>query len=216
MKSATALFFLAFQSLVRSQLVVLPHRGGGDLGSQHPMDHNAGPGPALPPAVQKPSDNALEKPGSDNLVMLSDVLGKDRSINIFAGFTRDIESVSQRLDDANQNTTVLAPLNSVIEKLPRKPWEDPRDYGVLGPTAYEGDDGRDRAQRNLRRFVEAQYVRHCNACFACTARWSSCRPGLIPDSIIPKSPWPVNDKIASLGDDRNIWWEEKDGTRMVC
>lgn len=121
--------------------------------------------------------------------MLSDVMGRDRSINIFAAFTRDIESVSNRLDDGAKNSTVLAPLNSAIEKLPRKPWEDPKDYGALGADAYEGDDGQERAQRNLRRFVEAH--------------------------IVPTSPWKEGEKVKAIGDDREVWWEEQDGKRVV-
>jgi len=104
-------------------------------------------------------------------------------------FTRDIESATRRLEDSSQNTTVLAPLNSAIEKLPRKPWEDPRDYGALGPDAYEGGDGRERAQRNLRRFVEAH--------------------------LVPVSPWRGGDKVKPVDGGREIWWEEKDGKRLV-
>jgi hypothetical protein len=104
-------------------------------------------------------------------------------------FARDIESASRRLDDSSHNTTVLAPLNSAIEKLPRKPWEDPRDYGALGPDAYEGGDGHERAQRNLRRFVEAH--------------------------MVPASPWLEGEKARPVGSDQEIWWEEKDGTRVV-
>jgi paired amphipathic helix protein Sin3a len=121
--------------------------------------------------------------------MLSDVMGRDRSINIFAGFTRDIESVSNRLDDSGKNSTVLAPLNSAIEKLPRKPWEDPKDYDALGTEAYEGEEGQERAQRNLRRFVEAH--------------------------IVPVSPWKEGEKVKAIGTDREVWWEEKDGKRVV-
>ena len=58
--------------------------------------------------------------GSDGL-SISDVIGKERIISIFAGFTRDVESVSKRLNDNERNTTVLAPLNSAMQKLPRKP-----------------------------------------------------------------------------------------------
>ena len=104
-------------------------------------------------------------------------------------FVRDIESAARRLEDSSQNTTVLAPLNSAVEKLPRKPWEDPKDYGALGPNAYEGGEGHERAQRNLRRFVEAH--------------------------LIPTSPWKEGEKIKAIGDGREIWWEEKDGTRVV-
>ena len=60
-------------------------------------------------------------------VLLSDMIGIDKRINMFASLIRDIESVSMRLDNAKVNTTVLAPLNSAIESLPRKPWEDPED-----------------------------------------------------------------------------------------
>lgn len=121
-------------------------------------------------------------------VIISDVIGTDRAINIFAGFTRSLDGISKRLDDKSQNTTVLAPLNSEIQKLPRKPWEDPKDYGSLGQSAYEGSAGEDRAHKNLRRFVEAH--------------------------IIPASPWKEGEKIKSVGDEE-LWWENRKGTRFV-
>jgi hypothetical protein len=106
-----------------------------------------------------------------------------------SSFVRDIESASRRLEDPSHNTTVLAPLNSAVEKLPRKPWEDPRDYDTLGASAYEGGEGHGRAQRNLQRFVEAH--------------------------LVPVSPWQEGEKIRPIGGDREIWWEEKGGTRLV-
>ncbi|KAL2168273.1 hypothetical protein VTG60DRAFT_192 [Thermothelomyces hinnuleus] len=144
----------------------------------------AGPGPALPP---EPSPGAPA--GNGGGVVLSDVMGRDRSMNLFASFVRDIESASRRLEDSSQNTTVLAPLNSEVEKLPRKPWEDPKDYGALGPDAYEGGEGRERAQRNLRRFVEAH--------------------------LVPVSPWREGDKVKPVGGGREIWWEDKEGRRLI-
>ncbi|KAH8899220.1 hypothetical protein GQ53DRAFT_634452 [Thozetella sp. PMI_491] len=154
---------------------------------QHPMMGPSGPGPVLPPSDPAPEGPSPGGPGS--VTLLSDVMGRERSMNIFAGLARDIESVSQRLDDSSKNSTVLAPLNSAVESLPRKPWEDPRDYGALGPNAYEGDDGQERAQRNLRRFVEAH--------------------------ILPVSPWRAGERVKSLGDDQAIWWEDRDGTRII-
>jgi len=205
MKSWALLSTLTLSAIVSSQLVVpLVHRGGrgfagpaippglkhyGDQGQTPLMDPLA-PGPAIPPPSG--GDGRDKEPvsgGGPGQVMLSDVMGRDRSINIFAGFTRDIEVVSDRLDDGARNSTVLAPLNSAIEKLPRKPWEDPRDYGALGADAYEGEDGQQRAQRNLRRFVEAH--------------------------IVPASPWKEGERVKALGDDREVWWEEKDGKRVV-
>ncbi|KAI5242057.1 hypothetical protein E4T43_05025 [Aureobasidium subglaciale] len=124
--------------------------------------------------------------GSD--VTISDVLGRERSINIFAGFTRDIESVFKRLEAGSHNTTLLAPLNSAITRLPRKPWEDPQEYAALGQNAYDGQDGEDRAHRNLRRFVEAH--------------------------VVPESPWVEGQKVQTLGGD-TVWWEEKDGKKVI-
>ncbi|KAL9598929.1 MAG: hypothetical protein Q9219_004195 [cf. Caloplaca sp. 3 TL-2023] len=129
-----------------------------------------------------------DQPTDTGEIIISDVIGKDRAINIFAGFTRDIDTISKRLDDKTQNTTVLAPLNSEIQKLPRKPWEDPTDYDTLGEDAYQGAAGEDRAHRNLRRFVEAHTV--------------------------PASPWKEGQKIKSIGGGE-LWWENKDGTKVV-
>lgn len=149
-----------------------------------------GPGPALPPGDSSQPPQRDPSAGGPGTVILSDVMGKDRSINIFASLTRDVESVSLRLDDSSQNSTVLAPLNSAMDKLPRKPWEDPEDYNKLGADAYEGEGGRERAQRNLKRFVEAH--------------------------VVPRNPWPQGEKVKTLGDnDNEVWWEEKDGAKVI-
>lgn len=156
---------------------------------QHPIMNI--PNIALPPFSnhnKESSSKGGNGHGRENEVILSDVIGKQRAINVFASFTRDIEIISRRLDDNAQNTTVLAPLNSQIEKLPRKPWEDPRDYEALGENAYEGEEGEGRAQRNLRRFVEAH--------------------------ILPLSPWIEGEKVESLGGGE-VWWEEKEGQKLV-
>jgi hypothetical protein len=121
-------------------------------------------------------------------VIISDVIGKTQAIAIFSGLTRDIDSVSGRLDTASQNATVLAPDNSVMRDLKRKPWEDAEDYNAFGEDAYKGQSGEDRAHKNLRRFVE----RH----------------------IVPESPWEENKKVKTL-DGNEVWWEKKDGKKMV-
>jgi hypothetical protein len=121
-------------------------------------------------------------------VIISDVIGKTQNIAIFSGLTRDIDAVSGRLDNASQNATVLAPNNSVMRDLKRKPWEDPDDYDNLGADAYEGASGQDRARGNLERFVQ----RH----------------------IIPESPWEEGKKVKTLSGNE-IWWESKDGQKKV-
>ena len=143
------------------------------------------PSPAMPPPSDSPSTSA---PGDGDSIILSDVLGNDRSINIFAGFTRDFATISQRFEDSSLNTTILAPVNSAIMALPRKPWEDPEDYDQLGADAYEGDQGEQRAQKNLRRFVE--------------------------NHVVPASPWKEGEKTKTLAGGE-VWWEAKNGITLV-
>lgn len=152
--------------------------------NQHPMaDKNLGP-------VTLGSKDSLSTstPANADTVILSDVLGRDRSINIFAGFTRDFASISHRFEDSALNTTILAPVNSAIMALPRKPWEDPEDYDKLGANAYEGESGEERAHRNMQRFVEAH--------------------------VVPVSPWKEGDKVKTLAGGQ-IWWESKNGVKLV-
>ncbi|KAI9806638.1 MAG: hypothetical protein M1825_006095 [Sarcosagium campestre] len=181
-------FFLAISlaSVVSSNQLLpsfLTQRNSkSNSGAQKPIMNI--PNIALPPSRQ---DNpSVADSGS---IIISDVIAKDRAINIFAGFTRDIQSIAERLADKSQNTTVLAPLNSAVTSLPQKPWEDQRDYAVLGEAAYDGSDGEDRAHRNLRSFVEAH--------------------------VIALSPWKEGEKVETLGGGRKIWWENEDGKKML-
>jgi hypothetical protein len=121
-------------------------------------------------------------------VIISDVIGKTQSIAIFSGLIRDIDDVAGRLNNAAQNATVLAPENSVMRNLKRKPWEDPEDYDTFGANAYDGSAGEDRARKNLERFVQ----RH----------------------VVPESPWKEGKKIKTLAGNE-IWWENKDGQKKV-
>lgn len=131
----------------------------------------------MPPAGEVASD-----------IIISDVIGKTQNIAIFSGLTRDIDSVSGRLDNAGQNATVLAPDNSVMRALKRKPWEDPEDYDKLGTNAYDGSAGEDRARKNLERFV----TRH----------------------IVPQSPWKEGERVKTLAGNE-VWWESKDGQKKA-
>ena len=142
----------------------------------------------IPDIVMPPSKEDPGPKSDGDGVIISDVINNERIINIFAGFTRDIDSISKRLDDGSQNATVLAPLNSEILKLPRKPWEDPKDYEELGTNAYGGSEGENRAHQNLRRFVEAH--------------------------VIPTSPWKEGEKVDSVGGGK-VWWENKDDKKIV-
>ncbi|MCJ1485928.1 hypothetical protein MMC06_006103 [Schaereria dolodes] len=157
--------------------------------SHHPASNPQAPMMNVPNVALPPQNNekSLSPPPQGDL-MIADVIGKERIINIFAGFTRDIDSISKRLEEGTQNVTVLAPLNSEIQKLPRKPWEDPKDYDTLGESAYKGAQGEDRAHRNLRHFVEAH--------------------------VVPASPWEEGEKVETVGGGK-VWWESKEGKKIV-
>jgi hypothetical protein len=146
------------------------------------------------PGIQLPSKEGEREDGPPSTsppngdVILSDVIGSQRSINVFASFTRDISSVSSRLETAGLNTTVLAPINSALSALPRKPWEDPEDYAKMGAEAYSGKDGEDRAHGNLRRFTEAH--------------------------VVLASPWKEGEKVERMSGGE-LWWETKDGKTLI-
>lgn len=135
-------------------------------------------------APPKSADDAQQRPA----VPLADILGTNRALTSFSSFTRMHASSTDLLGDLDTNTTVLAPLNSAIESLPRKPWEATGDYDALGADAYSGDDGKDRAQQNLRRFVQAH--------------------------LVAASPWEKDEKAKTVSG-REVWWTEKGGKRVV-
>ncbi|KAF8424603.1 hypothetical protein EV426DRAFT_83778 [Tirmania nivea] len=128
--------------------------------------------------------------------ILSDIISIDRDISVFSGLTRSVAEVGARLKDENKNTTVLAPKNTIITNLPRKPWEDPHDeeeasaQGTLPAELYRGDSGEDRAASNLRKFVEAH--------------------------LIGISPWQKGkaNQVTTL-QGKTLWWEEEEGVRKI-
>lgn len=146
----------------------------------------------LIPGIVKPQTVVPQEDltGQADGPVVSDVLPKTQGINIFASLTRDFDDVSSRLNDSSKNVTVLAPRNSAVQALPRKPWEDPEDYAKFGEVkAYEGQEGQDRAKQNLQRFVEAH--------------------------LILASPWRQGEEVETLGGEKLKWTMEGDKI-MVC
>jgi len=167
------LSFCALFASTSSQLVVQQYhlQPNGLPGSQSPIMAESGP-----------------KVSMTQQVTLADLLGRNSQIQIFSGLARDVDSASRRFEDAGENSTVLAPENAVVTKLPRKPWEDTDDYQAFGADAYAGDEGKNRAQQNLKRFVEAH--------------------------VVPQSPWAEGDKVETLAGSQ-IWYEKKDGALVI-
>jgi hypothetical protein len=156
---------------------------------QSPMDGNLGP--IQPPAANKPSAPSApaDNSGDGSDLTISDILPKTRSINIFASLTRDISSIANRLSSTTPgtgNTTLLAPLNSVMQGLPRKPWEDNPNAAKAGAESAARNE--DTAAENLRRFVEHHAV--------------------------PVSPWKEGEKVESLGG-KEIWWERRGEKKVL-
>jgi len=162
---------------------------GEDKGTHHLAQHQALLLPQPNVVMPTDSDDDHNNPG-DVLgdVVISDVIGRSRSTNIFAGLTRGVDGVAERFANSSANSTVLAPLNSAITALSRKPWEDPTDYAIMGQRAYDGQAGVDRAATNLKRFVEAH--------------------------IVPVSPWKEGEKVRSLAGEM-LWWKRKDDGTIV-
>ncbi|RJE19675.1 FAS1 domain-containing protein [Aspergillus sclerotialis] len=149
---------------------------------QHPviMDEYP-PNTVVPTSTPPPED--IDHQSKSMGPIVADVLPKIKWINIFASLTRDFEDIASRLNDSSRNVTVLAPRNSAIQGLPRKPWENPEDYEAFGEAnAYSGSEGEDRARKNLRRFVEAH--------------------------LIPASPWRKDDEVGTLGGGKLKWYKE--------
>jgi len=155
--------------------------------NQNPM--NPGPVQGLNP--EGPNGQLHSGSGGDvddNTLSISDILPQTRKINIFASLTRDISTVTSRLESTKpeDNTTLLAPLNSAMQALPRKPWEDrPGD-----DTGVRAERNEDKAAQNLQRFVE--------------------------EHVVPTSPWRegMQGKIKTLGG-QELWWEEVDGRQII-
>ncbi|EXJ88742.1 hypothetical protein A1O1_05674 [Capronia coronata CBS 617.96] len=173
--------------LVREPAAIFRHSISYRNGEQSPMN----PGPiqnhgSAGTGQQSPNDNSGGV--DDNTLSISDVLPQTRKINIFASLTRDVSTVTGRLESTKpeDNTTLLAPLNSAMQALPRKPWEDrPGEDSAVSAAWNE-----DKAAQNLQRFVE--------------------------EHVVPTSPWKrgPEGKISTLGG-QELWWDEKDGQKVI-
>lgn len=142
---------------------------------QSPIMNPIGPvQPGDQPSTSQP-DTSISNPDASDLT-ISDILPLSRSINIFAQLTRDIASITSRLSTTDSaNTTLLAPLNSAMQALPRKPWEDrPGDTSEV-----KAADNEQKASDNLRRFVE--------------------------NHVVTESPWKEGDKTKTLGGEEVWW-----------
>jgi Fasciclin domain len=146
------------------------------------------------PVIPSNDQDATNPDTSTHTPTLLDTLPLTRRINIFSSLLRDhpdLPSIlsppsNHKKDQQPANFTILAPLNSALQSLPHKPWEDSSDYATFGERAYDGQGGQDRAKGNLKKFVEAH--------------------------VLPKSPWAQGEKVQTLAG-KEVWWEEKSEKR---
>ncbi|KAJ6257827.1 hypothetical protein Dda_7616 [Drechslerella dactyloides] len=181
---APASLLLAFSLTLPLATALLPVIGFGPRNEQDPFDS-----PELRmqnPESSKPN-NLPSSQAAGDVPIVSDSLSVQREVSIFAETVRGVHVVEERLDDKNLNTTVLAPLNSAMARLPRKPWEDPDpENNVQG--AFAGLDGEKRAASNLERFAKAH--------------------------MIPVSPFNENEKVQTL-EGTTVWWSTVDGVPKI-
>ncbi|KAF3185028.1 hypothetical protein TWF106_007327 [Orbilia oligospora] len=132
-------------------------------------------------------DNSQNNPmtGDSGVPIVSDALSVQRDVSIFSEIVRGLTNhqILDRLEDKGQNTTVLAPLNSAMRALPRKPWEDPDPRNNV-EGAFFGHEGEKKAAANLERFVKAH--------------------------VVPVSPFKENEKVQTL-EGTTVWWTTENG-----
>ncbi|EWC45181.1 hypothetical protein DRE_06069 [Drechslerella stenobrocha 248] len=172
--SSRLLVFSLLGSSIASAL--LPAIGFGRNNQQDPFSS---------PELNMDKSHKGEPPA--DVPIVSDSLSVQRDVSIFADILRGVSSAIERLENKGINTTVLAPLNSVMARLPRKPWEDP-DPSNNVEGAFAGLDGENRAAANLERFVKAH--------------------------MIPVSPFKENEKVDTLGG-TTIWWSTENGVTKI-
>ncbi|KAK9458607.1 uncharacterized protein V1516DRAFT_656995 [Lipomyces oligophaga] len=99
----------------------------------------------------------VETAGHGVQLLMTDALGVDREVSIFAGLVRQVEELMYRLQDPAKDTMVLAPTNKVMQALPRKPWEDSPDQDPVDvESGARGEE--ERALENIQRFVLSHVV----------------------------------------------------------
>ncbi|KAK9350942.1 hypothetical protein V1505DRAFT_373570 [Lipomyces doorenjongii] len=98
-------------------------------------------------------DNDVASKSTGVQLLMTDALGIDREISIFASLVRQIEGLMLRLQDRSKDTLVLAPTNEAMQALKRKPWEDEETIQHSDPIDEER-----RAMENIARFVLSHIV----------------------------------------------------------
>lgn len=120
--------------------------------------------------------------------IIADLLPRNNQIQIFSSLLRDVDSAWAQLSDPSQYSIILAPSNAALHALPNKPWESDSDEQTYGEQAYEGEAGMQRAQGNLKSFVEMH--------------------------ILSAKEWKEGQKIKTMSG-LEVWWESQGGKRVV-
>lgn len=138
--SPISLLFTSVLAIVSAQLIVQ-------------LDHTQ---PLIDDILSAPMSRSASTQQDSNTathITISETLASVKSINIFSGLTRDVDSVHSRLSSSH-NSTILCPANSAMMALNRKPWQASLDDVQV----YSGVDGQAKADSNLKQFVETHVV----------------------------------------------------------
>ena len=98
----------------------------------------------------------FDTPSPSGEPLISDILGIDKSITILTEYSLGLAEIAERLQDSSKYTIVLAPSNTAIMAMERKPWQD-ADPASKAPL-LTAEDKDTRASDNIARFIKSHIV----------------------------------------------------------
>ncbi|GAA6063427.1 hypothetical protein JCM10212_002613 [Sporobolomyces blumeae] len=112
-----------------------------------------------PLASSSPDQIRFASPSTSSLPSLADLLTRSRHSRLFYDYARESRSVSTRLADPREATTVFAPVDQAIISLARKPHEGPVK-GRAASTAVVAGSREDEIEKAeyLERWIERHLV----------------------------------------------------------
>ncbi|GAA5958727.1 hypothetical protein JCM3765_006018 [Sporobolomyces pararoseus] len=107
------------------------------------------------PSVQHPFE--MKSSSSSSSPSLTDLLTRSKNSRIFYDYLRDSSSVSTRLANPLESTTILAPVNSAIIALERRPHQGPPEPAGGHVEGYAGSREDEQARAD---YLEKWIKRH--------------------------------------------------------
>lgn len=107
----------------------------------------------VPEVGQDFVDMPQDEPDNHGSVLLKTQLAVTREIAIFASYVRDVESLQERFNDEKTYSIILAPSDSAVRSLIKKPWAFPSPVDEKLP-----DERKEQIIRNNVRTFIAEHI----------------------------------------------------------